>query len=117
MDPNRFDAITKAPVSQTNRRRTLSLVLGGALGLLGWAESEAGKSGKCKPACHECQYCKKGTCKKKNGKKTCKPGQVQAPGRRGVVLHANGWDMSKRNLHLSGGLDQLRRRVPQPQDR
>jgi len=80
MDANQFDAIARALVVQASRRRTLALVFGGALGLLGWAEIEASKSRKCKPACNECQYCQKGTCTKKNGKKTCKAGKCKPQG-------------------------------------
>ena len=51
MDAKRFDTIAKALISETNRRRTLSGLLGGALatlGLSGADETDAAKSGKCK---------------------------------------------------------------------
>ncbi len=43
-------------------------LLGGALGVLGLAGTDAAKSGKCKPKCGPCATCAKGTCKKKHGK-------------------------------------------------
>ena len=51
MDAKRFDTIAKALISETNRRRTLGGLLGGAfaaLGLSGADETDAAKSGKCK---------------------------------------------------------------------
>ena len=84
MDPNRFDFIAKTLAAATTRRRSLGGLFGGALGALGLADpddSSAAKSGKCKQTCAACEDCKKGKCKKKNGKKRCKKGKcVTRPG-------------------------------------
>ena len=80
MDAKRFDTIAKAFISETSRRRTLGGLLGGALGALGLAgldDVDAAKSGKCKEACGICEFCQKGKCKQKNGKKRCKAGKCQ----------------------------------------
>lgn len=80
MESNRFDALAKTLIAGTNRRRTLSGLLGGTLGLLGLAASEeawSAKSGRCKPKCDECEKCKKGDCEKKNGRKVCKKGKCK----------------------------------------
>ncbi len=77
MDANQFDAMVMRLGSEASRRRMLAALLGGALGVVGWAGGEAGTSRKCKPKCNECQFCRKGTCKKKNGKKTCKAGKCK----------------------------------------
>jgi hypothetical protein len=74
MDPRHFDDITKALVTETSRRQTFRALLGGAAGILAVVDAEAG-SGRCAPACGPCATCKKGTCKKKRGKKRCKPGK------------------------------------------
>jgi hypothetical protein len=81
MDGKRFDAISRALITETSRRRTLTGTFGGALTALGLARLTAAKktraaaSGQCKPACDECNECEKGKCKKKNGKKSCKSGK------------------------------------------
>ena len=88
MDARRFDAITKALISETNRRRTLGGFLVGAIGALGALglsspdDAAAATTGKCKQVCDpECEFCKKGKCrtKKKNGKKVkvCKKGKCK----------------------------------------
>jgi hypothetical protein len=79
MDADRFDTLTRALTAAGSRRRALTAALGGALSLLGLAHpDEAAAGGACKPACNECQSCKKGDCEKtKNGKK-CKKGKCQA---------------------------------------
>lgn len=80
MDAIRFDALTKVLIAETSRRRTLAGLLGAALGVLGFGgndDADAAKSGKCKNACSTCQFCKKGKCKKKDGKKRCRPGMCQ----------------------------------------
>src|SRR5262245_3159883 len=69
-----------------NRRLSLRALIGGALGVLssrqaGEARSRQAreeKSSDCNPACGQCQTCKKGACKNKNGKKRCKPGRCQS---------------------------------------
>src|SRR5687768_18569426 len=43
MDAERFDALARSLIALRTRRGTLGLVLGGTLGLLGLAESEADK--------------------------------------------------------------------------
>jgi len=79
VDDSRFDAIAKAFGSLASRRLTLGVLLGGTLGRLGLAETEAkGNSGKCKPACTQCNTCDKGKChKNKHGKKVCKKGKCK----------------------------------------
>ena len=89
MEDTRFDAIAKALGSAASRRLTLSALLSGALGRLGLAETEAAKSGKCKPTCDECQKCDKGTCRKnKNGTKKCKKGKCK-PTNEGITCQNN----------------------------
>jgi hypothetical protein len=81
MDANRFDAIAKAIVAESSRRRTLAGLLGGALAALGLAAPEsadAARTGNCKPECGECQVCKKGKCRRtKSGRKRCKKGRCE----------------------------------------
>jgi hypothetical protein len=48
MDATRFDTIAKALISETNRRRTLSGLLGGVVGRLAFADVEAKTSKKTK---------------------------------------------------------------------
>ena len=55
MEDTRFHAMTKALGSLTTRRLTFGALLGGALGRLSVAETEAAKTGKCKPQCGECE--------------------------------------------------------------
>lgn len=78
MDAIRFDDLTKAWIAEASRRRTLAGMLA-ALAALGLATEAAGaaKSGKCKKPCGQCQFCKKGTCQKKDGKKRCKKGKCK----------------------------------------
>ena len=78
MDETRFDDIAKALGMQTTRRLTISALLGGTLGILGFTEMTSAASGKCKQDCGECKTCKKGKCQTKNGKKTCKKGTCQS---------------------------------------
>jgi hypothetical protein len=73
VDPKQFDAIARLLVSAANRRRALRALLGGAVGVLGVRDAAA-RNGACEPACGDCGTCQKGTCKKKRGKKRCKPG-------------------------------------------
>ena len=83
MDADRFDSLVRSLTTVGFRRRTLATVVTGAIGLLGLAGADdvaAGKSGKCKPKCGECQTCDKGKCNKKNGKKRCKKGKCKAKG-------------------------------------
>lgn len=80
MDAIRFDALTKSWIAEASRRRTLAGVVAAALGALGISRAEnvaAAKSGKCKKKCNQCEFCQKGTCKKKNGKKRCKKGKCK----------------------------------------
>ena len=82
MDSRRFDQFARI-IGATSSRRVVSRLIGGlALGgpavLLGSAVGEAAKSGNCNPACAACQACAKGKCKKKHGKKKCKPGTCVA---------------------------------------
>jgi hypothetical protein len=80
MDGSCFDALARSLTAAGSRRRALTAVLTGGLGLLGLAQLDdagAAKSGKCKPVCSECKKCKKGDCEKKNGKKVCKKGKCR----------------------------------------
>ena len=74
-----FDAIARTLGAATNRRRTLGVLLAGALSSHGLVTSDAGaaRSNKCKPKCGECEKCKKGDCDKRNGKKKCKKGKCK----------------------------------------
>lgn len=84
MDGNRFDAFAKSITSTTNRRRALFALVGGGVAARGLdtpGESWAAKSGNCRESCGVCEVCLKGKCKRKNGKKRCKPGTcVLQPG-------------------------------------
>ena len=80
MDAIRFDALTKPWTAATSQRRKLAGVLAGALVGLGLVHAEdatAAKSGTCKKKCGQCEVCKKGKCKRKNGKKHCKKGTCE----------------------------------------
>ncbi len=78
MDAERFDSLTRSVTVSGSRRRALAAAFGGTLGLLGLPhpdDAATAKSGKCKPTCGECERCRKGDCKRKNGKKRCRPGK------------------------------------------
>jgi hypothetical protein len=77
MDQHRFDALAKLVGSGATRRGALALLAGLGLGSLSPTGTEAAKSGKCKPACTECQTCNTGKCRRKNGKKRCKKGTCE----------------------------------------
>jgi hypothetical protein len=79
MDADRFDAMARALLSETSRRRTLGSLLGGTLAALGLTHSHEtrARSRRCKPECGECETCKKGECKRKNGQKVCKKGKCR----------------------------------------
>jgi hypothetical protein len=92
MDAVRFDALTKAWIAETSRRRMLAGLLGGFMGALSLADADdaaAAKSGKCKKKCGQCKFCNKGKCKTKNGKKRCKKGKCK-PVERGTPCGDNG---------------------------
>lgn len=80
MDSGQFDSFTRSLITAGSRRRALATAFAGSLGLLGLTQpndTEAG--GKCKFACGECGFCRKGKCKKtNNGKKKCKAGKCFA---------------------------------------
>ena len=99
VDAKRFDAIAKALIFETSRRRTLGGFLFGALGLLGLADRDdaAAKSGKCKPTCTACQTCKKGKCTKTKHGKRCKKGKCQPN------ANANGTDCGGACLECQSG--------------
>jgi hypothetical protein len=80
MDADRFDTLARFVSIAGSRRRAVATAFGGALGVFGLAhpdEATAARTGKCKPKCGECEKCKKGDCKRKNGKKVCKRGKCQ----------------------------------------
>jgi hypothetical protein len=75
MESARFDAVTRALAQGRSRRATLLVTLGAVLGASGLDVSEeVSAGGACNPVCGECQQCDKGKCRKKHGKKRCKPG-------------------------------------------
>ena len=79
MDGARFDTLARSLTAAGSRRRALATALSSALGILGLARSdEAAAGGKCKPACTECESCKKGKCHKTKHGKVCKKGKCQA---------------------------------------
>jgi len=85
MDADDFDSLTRVLTGAQSRRRALTAIVGsvGLLGLVGHDEASAGP-GKCKPACFDCATCKKGSCKKVNGrlhctKSKCKPKPDSTP--------------------------------------
>src|SRR4051812_11468688 len=79
MDATRFDTLARSLAAAGSRRRTLTTALGGALSLLSLANlGEVAAEGACKPACGECQTCKKGSCHKTKHGKKCKKGTCQA---------------------------------------
>ena len=80
MDADRFDALSRSLTDVRSRRAALAALLGGTLGMVGLAETEAKKKKKCPP----CR--KRGTCKgkKPNGTPcpsfgTCQGGKCVVP--------------------------------------
>jgi hypothetical protein len=75
LDDHRFDALARA-LSAPHSRRALGTILAAVMLLRGLAPDDAAarKSGACQPACTECTTCTTGKCKRKHGKKKCKPG-------------------------------------------
>src|SRR5262249_39701560 len=73
VEETRFDAIAKALGAPATRRLTVIAVLGGALGFLTAPDA----SGACNPDCGQCKTCKKGTCKRRNGKKRGNKGKCE----------------------------------------
>ena len=90
MEQARFDNIAKALGSQATRRLTLSALLGGTLGAFGVADAGAAKSGKSKPACGECEKCKKGKCKPKPNGTACTAPSGNATCQTGVCICPQG---------------------------
>lgn len=79
MEARRLDAVAKALIAATSRRRTLGGLLGGSLGLLYLTYPHATEAGrKCKPKCSECNTCKKGPCHNTKHGKVCKNGKCKA---------------------------------------
>ena len=77
MDGDRFDTLAKSVVSTTNRQRFLAALFGGGVAALGLAspdETSSARTGNCKETCGLCEACRQGKCKRRNGKKRCKPG-------------------------------------------
>jgi hypothetical protein len=78
MDAIRFDTLARSLTTSGSRRRAVAAALGSALGLFGLAHpDDAMAGGACKPACTECQSCKKGKCHKTKHGKKCKKGTCQ----------------------------------------
>lgn len=78
MDGDRFDSLAKLVRTWATRRSALALLTGLGLGALDSADTGARKSGRCKPRCGACERCKKGDCKRKNGKKRCEKGKCKS---------------------------------------
>lgn len=80
MDGSSFDALTTRLVDRGTQRRQVLRGLGlGALGVLGVAvlpeQEDVRAAGKgCRTDCGPCATCQPGTCKRKHGKKKCRPG-------------------------------------------
>lgn len=77
MDGDQLDALAKFIGSTVNRRHALIALVGGGavtLSLTDPDETWSAKTGACKETCGPCEVCRKGRCKRKNGKKRCKPG-------------------------------------------
>jgi hypothetical protein len=105
MDAPRFDALARSLSTTGSRRRALAAAVSGALGVLGRSapdEATAAKSGKCQRTPGECERCKKGTCDRKNGKKTCRKGKL-TPKAEGTPC-ASGSCQSGRCVTASGAL-------------
>ena len=82
VDARHFDDLIRSLAFDSSRRRLLAGLTGGLLAMLSLSrtsEEAAARSGKCKQACSLCEQCKKGKCKRKNGRKrrTCKAGTCQ----------------------------------------
>src|SRR5215213_1050363 len=75
MDADRFDALSRSLTTARSRRGALASLLGGTLGLVGLAETEAKK--KCPP----CKKAKNGKCKKNRPDGTACPGGACQGGR------------------------------------
>src|SRR5215208_2223153 len=94
MDDDRFDALARSLAATGSRRRALTATLSGALGTLGLLSPDAAEAGgTCKPACNECQTCKKGACRKTKHGKKCKKGTCQ-PLRDGTGCSGGGFCQS-----------------------
>jgi len=78
MDAEEFDVRTRSVAGLRTRRRAL-LTLAGSLGLIRFAghDDALASPGKCPTYCDECAPCKKGTCKKVNGKLRCTKGKCK----------------------------------------
>jgi hypothetical protein len=79
MDESRFDALTRL-VERGARRQVLRALGMGVLGGLGLGaipamDAAAAKGRGCREDCGPCATCQPGTCKRKHGKKKCKPGR------------------------------------------
>src|SRR3954454_18366944 len=76
MDVEGFDAIARALSGHRARRRALA-TLAAAMGLIGLAgyDDALADHGKCPTFCDECSPCKKGKCKKINGRLHCAKGK------------------------------------------
>jgi hypothetical protein len=79
MDADWFDTLARSLTAVGSRRRALTAAFAGSLGLLGLSHPDGSAAGgACKPACSECQTCKKGKCHKTKHGKVCKKGTCQA---------------------------------------
>jgi hypothetical protein len=79
MDAVRFDALTKAWIAETSRRRTLAGLLGGAMGALSLADADdaaAAKSGKCKKEMRPVQVLQQGEVQDKEREEALQEGPM-----------------------------------------
>jgi hypothetical protein len=77
MSANRFDTFARALIAGSSRRRTLGALAGSAVGLLGLggADDAAAAGGRCKPKCGTCERCRRGSCRRTQKGRRCKPGR------------------------------------------
>lgn len=77
MDADRFDAVSRLLGATGTRRRALTALLGGALGLSGFSGPDEAwaASGKCKKRCGACKNCQRGKCVRTADGIRCKRGR------------------------------------------
>jgi len=104
VDEHRFDKIVKAFGAPMNRRLSFGALLSGSLGILGLTDMEEARAGGCKQDCGECQVCKKGSCRHKNGKKKCSQGRCERKAEgASCSIPSNGTCLASGECSCSGG--------------
>src|SRR4051812_16764044 len=78
MDDEAFDGIARSLIGARSRRSVV-VALAGCLGFQGpvGLDVALADNGKCHTFCDECAPCKKGTCKKVNGRVHCSKGKCK----------------------------------------